>query len=336
MVGGNLRGQRRLPQPGREPGEIGRPDTDLHLGESLRVTRFQRHGPGDVAGLERHQAHEQQRRLLVGLVLQQPGKEQVTGLQQGEVLHLVIGDRPRQQAGRLEVEQGRGDHQELGGLPEVETGAEAADVRHELVGDLGERDLGDVQLVFGDQGQQQIERPAEVGELDHEGAAGPAAAGRHRHCGRSSLGCRGPGHSSLRARAGLRCRGGVARRLPGRSGARRGIPGRGGTGCRRGHARPRRCPGPCHDTTLPPRRHEPSRATARPFERGRPPAGRGQAGPAVPSAGCGSRPSSGHGWVRSSGPAGRPGGPSRRADPRQALNRRRRRRCCPAPAAAAG
>ncbi len=94
VIGGDLRRQRRFPQPGREPGELGRADTDLHLWQSARVTRLQRNSPGQVPGLQRHQPDEQGRGLLVCLVLQQTGEQQVSGLEEGEVLSFVLGDRP--------------------------------------------------------------------------------------------------------------------------------------------------------------------------------------------------------------------------------------------------
>ena len=56
--------------------------------------------------------------LLERAVLQQPGEEQVARLEQREVL-LVLHVALRQQPGRLEVEQGRGDHEERRGLLEV-------------------------------------------------------------------------------------------------------------------------------------------------------------------------------------------------------------------------
>ena len=56
--------------------------------------------------------------VLVGPVLQQPGEEQVAGLEQGQVLGVL--DLPRgQQPGRFQVEQGGGDDQELAGLVQV-------------------------------------------------------------------------------------------------------------------------------------------------------------------------------------------------------------------------
>jgi hypothetical protein len=56
--------------------------------------------------------------VLEGPVLQQAREQQVAGLDEGEVL-LVLRAGLRQQPGRLEVEQGRGDEEELGGLRQV-------------------------------------------------------------------------------------------------------------------------------------------------------------------------------------------------------------------------
>ncbi len=53
--------------------------------------------------------------LLEGLVLQQPGKKQVPGLQQRDVV-VVLDLAGRQQPGGLEVQQGGGDDEELAGL----------------------------------------------------------------------------------------------------------------------------------------------------------------------------------------------------------------------------
>ena len=105
--------------------------------------------------------------LLERAVLQQPGEQQVAGLQQREVL-LVLDVALRQQPGGLEVEQRRGDQQERRRLLEVPDLAAGLDVRDELVGDLRQRHLGDVELVLGDQAEQQVERALEVVEPDLE------------------------------------------------------------------------------------------------------------------------------------------------------------------------
>ena len=100
--------------------------------------------------------------LLERAVLQQPGEQQVARLEQREVL-LVLDVALRQQPRRLEVEQGGGDEQERRGLLEVPLRSPAGlDVGDELVGDLRQRDLGDVELVLGDQAEQQVERALEV------------------------------------------------------------------------------------------------------------------------------------------------------------------------------
>jgi hypothetical protein len=45
---------------------------------------------------------------------------------------------------------------------------EIADHRQELVGDLRDREVGDVDLVLADQMQQQVERAGELLQLDDE------------------------------------------------------------------------------------------------------------------------------------------------------------------------
>jgi hypothetical protein len=74
----------------------------------------------------------------------------------------------RQQARHLEVEQRRRDQQELARLIEFVFGVESSQVGDELVGHLAQRDLGDVEFVLGDQGQQQIERTGEVRQRQPE------------------------------------------------------------------------------------------------------------------------------------------------------------------------
>lgn len=96
---------------------------------------------------------EHVRHLLVRPVLEEPGEEEVAGLQQREVLDIV--DVPaRQEPGGLEVQQGGGDDQEFGGLVQVRGLAESSGISDELVGDLGERDLGDVELPGADELEQ--------------------------------------------------------------------------------------------------------------------------------------------------------------------------------------
>ena len=87
--------------------------------------------------------------MLVGPVLQQAREQQVTHLQQSEVL--LIGHLTgRQQAGRLEVEQGGGDDQKRRGLIEFHHPADLAGVGDELVGDGVQGNLGDIEAVGKD------------------------------------------------------------------------------------------------------------------------------------------------------------------------------------------
>ena len=107
----------------------------ISSGRRLANCGLHRHGPGEAQGLVGHPAGEDLRDLLVGPVLQEPGEQQVAGLQQGEVL-LVLDLAGGQQPGRLEVEQGRRDEQEVARLVEVPLRAPGPDVGDELVGDL--------------------------------------------------------------------------------------------------------------------------------------------------------------------------------------------------------
>ena len=74
----------------------------------------------------------------------------------------------RQQTGGLQDQQRRCHHQEGARLVEVPGCSLRPDVADELVGHLGQGDLGDVQAVLADQLEQQVERPLEVVEVDRE------------------------------------------------------------------------------------------------------------------------------------------------------------------------
>ena len=107
----------------------------------------------------------------------------------------------RQEAGDLQVEERRRDHEELRGAVELLRGVEPAQVGDELVGHGRERHLGDVHLVLRDQREQQVERALEVRERDAEsglGGIGSAIPSRHRRAGcalpRDRYGLRRPRH----------------------------------------------------------------------------------------------------------------------------------------------
>ena len=108
---------------------------------------------------------------LEGAILQQPCEEQVASLDQRQVF-LVLRLQLRQQARRFQVQQGGGDEQELTGLRQIPPTllTQHPQVREEFVGHLGQGDLGDVELVLGDQSQEQIERAFEVLQMHREGS----------------------------------------------------------------------------------------------------------------------------------------------------------------------
>ena len=89
-----------------------------------------------------------------------------------------------------------------------QSGPSALDVGDELVGDPRQRDLGDVELVLGDQAEQQVERALEVVQV-HREAAPP------RRPSASAVDRRRPAHG---------CSAAAARRARSRRRARRGRP----------------------------------------------------------------------------------------------------------------
>jgi hypothetical protein len=144
-----------------DPGELHRAQAEQDLGEQLGEPWLHRHPAREPPRGHRHPAGEHRGDLLVRAVLQQPGEQQVPGLQQGQVL-LVLNFARGQQPGGLQVQQGRRHDQEVADLVQVPAAGPVPDVGDELVGDLGQSHLGDVQLVLGDQRQQQVE-----GALEH-------------------------------------------------------------------------------------------------------------------------------------------------------------------------
>src|SRR4030095_13066355 len=88
-------------------------DPDQELGDDAAQEVLGADPAGVVGGLLGQAGSEQAGDLLVGPVLEDPGEEEVSLLQDG--LDLVgIGVGRRQEAGRLELQQGGRDHQELG------------------------------------------------------------------------------------------------------------------------------------------------------------------------------------------------------------------------------
>ena len=96
-----------------------RVDPEEHVGQQLGEARFELDRPAVAASRVRRELAQVRRRQLVRAVLQQPGEQQVAGLEQGQVV-LVLDVGGGQQPRRLEVEQGRRHDEELGRLLQVE------------------------------------------------------------------------------------------------------------------------------------------------------------------------------------------------------------------------
>ena len=112
-------------------------------------------------------------------VLEHPLEQLLGRLRRPEALEVIGQLLARQHEPRLELEQRRDQHQELGGGLQIELtlGLEVVDVGEH---DLGQLDLEQVQLLAQDQRQQQVERPGEdvevqlqaMGDRGHPSATG--------------------------------------------------------------------------------------------------------------------------------------------------------------------
>ena len=143
----------RISGPGegahRQPGQLLGGDGGHELGKQRRQMWFQGDDAGVAACRGLRPVAEGRCDLLEGPVLQEPGEEQVTGLEQLEVgllLVLVVG----QKAVGLERQEGGGHDDELRCAPQVPVRAHVGD---EVVGHLGQRQLGDVKPLAGDETQ---------------------------------------------------------------------------------------------------------------------------------------------------------------------------------------
>nr|BFF21992.1 hypothetical protein GCM10025730_55130 [Promicromonospora thailandica] len=174
---------------GGELGELLPRRVPDQLGQDRGEVRLQRRQARHAASTRGEALRDEPGDLLVGAVLQEPREQQVAGLEQLQVLGVLVHDA-RQQARGLEVEQGRRNHQELAGHAQVPRLVDLAarrglarralglaDVRHELVRHDRERHLGDVHLVLRDEREQQVERALEVVQPHLERAGRPALLG---------------------------------------------------------------------------------------------------------------------------------------------------------------
>ena len=97
--------------------------------------------------------------LLEGPVLQEPGEEQVSGLEELEVeflFVLIVGQEPV----GLEGQERRSHHNELRCAPQVPIRTHVGD---EVISHLRQRQLGDVEALTGDEAQEKVEGAFELG-----------------------------------------------------------------------------------------------------------------------------------------------------------------------------
>ena len=115
--------------------------------------------------------------VLERLALQQPGQQQVPLLPEGQLLLDLDVIAAGQQPAGLQLEQHGRDEQELGGHLEVEGGPHLLEVGHVGVDDVRQRHLLQVDLLPGDEVQQQVERALEDGRAHRVGHTSTIPAG---------------------------------------------------------------------------------------------------------------------------------------------------------------
>src|SRR5262245_31812915 len=176
VADGDRRWLPRRQCPSRECRELHWSQSEDQLRQEGRERLLEGHDPRMAVGLLSQPRSEDRRDLLVGLVLKQSREEQVACLEQREIF--VVLDLPaRQQPGGFEVKQGGCDEEKLADLAQIPLRPMSLDKGDELVGDPGECDFGDVELVLGDQAQQQVEGPLEHVEMHLEPGGRSASAG---------------------------------------------------------------------------------------------------------------------------------------------------------------
>ena len=142
------------------------------LRQQAEIARLQRHRPRVPAQRTGLEFGEQRGDLLVGAVGQQPGEQQVPGLEH-VVVHAGRLGRSASGSSRAALRSSRVAAMTRNSVTwsRSQFAAHRPDVPDEVVGDLVQRDLGDVHPALVDQLQQQVERPVEVVQPDMEGPA---------------------------------------------------------------------------------------------------------------------------------------------------------------------
>jgi tryptophanyl-tRNA synthetase len=120
--------------------------------EAVVRARLPRKGAIGLVG----QTREDRGDVFEGLALEQPGQQQIALLPERELVVEIDVVAPGEQTAGLELDERRGDEQELRGHVEVER-LHPFDLGDVAVDDAGQRDLVDVDLLLQDQVQEQIE-----------------------------------------------------------------------------------------------------------------------------------------------------------------------------------
>jgi hypothetical protein len=133
----------------------GRGDPGEQVGGRPRNARRRRRC-GGTSGRRRGRGARATGGVLERLALEQAGQQQVALLPQGQLVVEVDVAVVGQQPAGLELDQGGGDEEELGGQVEVQL-LHALELGQVGVDDVGQRDLVEVDLLAQDQVQEQVE-----------------------------------------------------------------------------------------------------------------------------------------------------------------------------------
>ena len=144
---------------------------DQDFREQRRELRFEGDAARDALAGVVHVIGQQAGHLLVCAILKQTREQQVSSFQEGEIL-LVFDFPAGEQARRLQIQQRRRDHQKTRRFVQIPIRTLGLDIGDELVDYLVECQFGDLELVFRDQRQQEVEGAFEVPDFQRETARG--------------------------------------------------------------------------------------------------------------------------------------------------------------------